>query len=148
MKVIFIKDVKGQGKKGDIKTVKDGYGMNFLIKNGYAVLATEGSVERLNKENGERALEENLLIKEMQDVKKQLEKKPLRFFVTTGKEDRVFGSISSKQIANELKKQGYDIDKKKIKIDGEIASLGFHNVDVELHKQVIAHVKVELIKEK
>ena len=142
MKVIFIKDVKGQGKKGDIKTVKDGYGMNFLIKNGYAVLATEGSVERLNKENSERALEENLLIKDMQDVKKELEKKPLRFFVTTGKADRVFGSISSKQIANELKKQGYDIDKKKMQLASPIKELGTTMVPVKLHPQVTAQLKV------
>ena len=148
MKVIFLKDVKGQGKKGEIKTVKDGYGMNFLIKNGYAVLATAGSMERLEKENSIKALEETLLIKEMQDIKKKLESKPLEFHLRAGKEDQVFGSISTKQISNELKRLGYEIDKKKIKIDGEITSLGMHTVEVELHKQVIAKVKIHVSKEK
>lgn len=146
MKVIFIKDLKGQGKKGEVKEVKDGYGTNFLIKNGYAVAATPINLKRLEKENSEKALEENLLVRDMQDLKKKLEQKPLQFKVKTGEGGKVFGSISSKQIASELKSQGYDIDKKKIKIDGEISTLGIHNVEIELHKQVIAVVKVQLIK--
>lgn len=146
MKVIFIKDLKNQGKKGEVKEVKDGYGMNFLVKNGYAVPATSGNLKHLEKENSEKALEENLLIKDMQDLKKKLEFKPIVFHVKTGSQDRVFGAISTKQISSELKKLGYDIDKKKIKIDGEIASLGTHNVEVELHKKVIATIKVELKK--
>lgn len=146
MKVIFTKDVKGQGKKGEIKEVKDGYGSNFLIKNGYAVQATSNNLSKLNRENTEKALEENLLIREMEDLKKKLTKKPFEFKVKTGKEDRVFGAISTKQIANELKKQGYEIDKKKIKIDGEISTLGIHNVEIELHKKVIATIQVKVVK--
>jgi len=145
MKVILLTDVKGQGKKGDIINVKDGYGM-FLIKDKKAVNATDGSINRLNKENAERALEENLLVKEMQSLKKELEKNRYKFKVKTGEQDRVFGSISTKQIALELKNQGFNIDKKQIRLNNDLASLGTHNVDIILHKQVTATIKVELVK--
>ncbi len=146
MKVIFIKDLKGQGKKGEIKEVKDGYGMNFLIKNGYAVGATPQNLQKLEKENTEKALEENLLIREMEDVKKELEKKVFQFKVKVGDCDKVFGAVSTKQICMELKNSGYDIDKKKIHVDEEISTLGTHIVKVELHKKVIANLKIELVK--
>lgn len=147
MKVIFIKDLKGQGKKGDIKEVKDGYGSNFLIKNGYAVLYTKTSVERLNEENRIKAEQESELIKESKLIKEKLEKLDLKIKVKTGKEDKVFGSVSTKQIVSELQKLNYNIDKKKIKLDTELSSLGTHIVNIELHKQVIAKLKVTLVKE-
>lgn len=145
MKVILLTDVKGQGKKGDIITVKDGYGM-FLIKDKKAVNATDGSINRLNKENAERALEENLLIKEMKTLKGKLESTKISFKVKTGEHDRVFGSVSTKQITNELKNKGFNIDKKQIRLDHELMSLGTHNVDIILHKQVTATIKVVLNK--
>lgn len=145
MKVILLTDVKGQGKKGDIITVKDGYGM-FLIKDKKAVNATDGSINRLNKENAEKALEENLLIKEMKKVKEELERTKISFKVKTGEHDRVFGSVSTKQITNELKGKGFNIDKKQIRLDHELMSLGTHNVDIILHKQVVATVKIVLTK--
>ena len=114
MKVIFLKDVKGQGKKDEIKEVKDGYGMNYLIKNGYAVMATETGVKRLRSEQEENRLQEQLNIKECEEIKKKLEKLKLQFKVKTGKTDQVFGSVSTKQIAQELKVKGYEIDKNKI----------------------------------
>ena len=147
MKVIFIKDLKGQGKKGEIKEVKDGYGSNFLIKNGYAVMYTKTSVERLNEENRIKDLEEKELIKNCKEIKDKLEKIDLKIKVKTGKEDKVFGSVSTKQIVSELQKLNYNIDKKKIKLDSEISSLGTHIVKIELHKQVIVDLKVTLVKE-
>lgn len=146
MKVIFLKDVKKQGKKGEIKDVSDGYGKNFLIKNGYAVLATQTGVKRLNAENEEKKLEENLNIKNCESIKQKLEKTKIKFKMKTGSGDRVFGSVSTKSIAEELKKIGFEIDKKKIKLDSPLTSLGFHNVQIELHKEVIAEIKIELIK--
>lgn len=148
MKVIFLKDVKNQGKKGEIKEVKDGYGMNFLIKNGYAVAATSTGVNRLKKEQAEAALQENLKIKECEKIKEQLEKIMIEIPVKTGEQDRVFGSVSSKQIVSELKRLGYEIDKKGIEIDGGLTSLGVHQVKLTLHKKVIATIKVKLVKQK
>lgn len=146
MKVIFLKDVKGQGKKDEIKNVKDGYGMNYLIKNGYAVMATETGVKRLRNEQEENRLQEQLNIKECEKIKSEIEKLTLKFKVKAGASDRVFGSVSTKSIADELKKNGFNVDKRKIKLDNPLSSLGFHEVEIELHKEVIAKVRVQLIK--
>ena len=146
MKVIFIKDLKGQGKKGEIKEVKDGYGNNFLIKNGYAVIANDSNLKHFNTQKNKELLEENLYIKECEKLKEQLEKLKINIQVKVGKEDKVFGSVSTKQIVTELKKLDYNIDKNKIKIDSPISSLGTHIVKVELHKKVIANLKINLVK--
>ena len=145
MKIILIKDVKKQGKSGDILEVKDGYG-TFLINKGDAVLATSNSVNRLDRENKEKEVKENNLIKECEVIKKKLENLKISFRVKTGEQDRVFGSISAKQIVEELKNKGYNIDKKQVKINNTISALGFHNVDIELHKKVVAKLKIELKK--
>lgn len=147
MKVIFVKDLKGQGKKNEIKEVKDGYGRNFLIKNGYAIEASDSNLKKHNRELETADMMEKLHIKECEELKKQLSKINLKFKVKTGAMDRVFGSISTKLIASELKQKGFDIDKKYIKLEEPIASLGTHNVKVELHKSVVAEVKVTLEKQ-
>ena len=103
MKVILLKDVKKQGKKDDILEVSDGYAENFLIKNGLAVKYTDGSKKRLQNELETRALEEDLLVKKCQSDKEKIEKLTLTFKVKVGKTGKIFGTISSKQIAEELK---------------------------------------------
>ena len=145
MKIILLKDIKKQGKKGDILDVKDGYG-SFLINKKDALLATLNSIERLDKENEKRAKDEQELIKECNKIKEKLEKLTISFKVKTGSQDKVFGSISPKQIIEELRNKGFNIDKKQIKIDTPISTLGFHNVSIELHKSVVANLKVELKK--
>lgn len=147
MKVIFIKDLKGQGKKGEIKTVKDGYGQNFLIKNGYAVIASVGNLKQLQTQNLKKEIQEQTLIKESEELKQKIGKITLKFKVKTGTMDQVFGSISTKQIITELKKHGFNIDKKQVILDNPLSCLGFHNVKIELHKKVNAILKVELVKE-
>lgn len=145
MRVILLKDVKKQGKKDDIIEVKDGYG-TYLINNKLAVLETKGSSKVLNKQKEEAALEESLLLKKCEDIKEKLEKMTLNFKVNTGKNGQVFGQISTKQISDELKKKGFDIDKRKIKLDVPINTLGTTNVKVILHKKVDAILKIHLRK--
>lgn len=147
MKVIFLKDVKGQGKKDEIKEVKDGYAMNFLIKNKLAVKYTSTSNEILLTEQDNRKKKEEQDIKEATILKNKLENMVLKFKVKTGEKDKVFGSISAKQIKEELDNNKIDIDKKKIMIDMPLSTLGYHFVKVELHKKVVAELKVELVKE-
>lgn len=148
MKVIFIKDVKGQGKKNEIKDVSDGYGKNFLINKGLAVLATPTSIKKLELEKQHNKEIENEEKSKANILKEKLSKINLKFFVKTGSQDRVFGSVSPKQIVTELKKNGFNIDKKMIKLDENITSIGFHNVSIELYKNIVADIKVELVKEK
>ena len=145
MKVIFIKDLKGQGKKGDIKEVKDGYG-TFLIKNGIANIANESNLKHYNTLKSKKDLEENLFIKECEKIKDKLEKLKINIKVKVGTQDRVFGSVSSKQIVTELKKLNFDIEKNQVRLDHQLSSLGTHIVNIELHKKVIANLKVNLVK--
>ena len=148
MKVIFKRDVKGQGKKDEVKEVSDGYAQNFLIKKGYAVSATGNNIKNLKKETETRRLEETLLICQMKELKKQIEKLTLKFTAKTGVGDKMFGQISIKQIKKELENQGYNIEKTKILLDHPIMSLGVHNIDIELHKEVIATLKIQVSKGK
>ncbi len=146
MKVIFIKDLKKQGKVNEVKEVSDGYATNFLIKNGYAVKYTKTSGEKLNEDLKNNAKKEEALIKEANNIKEKIEKETLIFKVTCGKNDKVFGSISSKQIEEELSKLGYNIDKKNINIKTPISSLGYYDIEVILHKKVNANLKIKLEK--
>ena len=144
MKVIFIKDLKKQGKVDDIKEVSDGYATNFLIKNGYAVKYTKGSNERLQDDIKARIDKEAEDIKEANKLKDKLSKENIVYEVKTGKDGKVFGNISSKQIVEKLTELGYKIDKKKIVLDLPLNTLGTHNVKIVLHKKVEATLKVIL----
>lgn len=145
MRVILISDVKKQGKKGDIIEVKDGYG-KFLINNHQAVLTTDTSLNRLSEEKQKQKEKEendrNLALK----LKEKLAKEKITFKVKTGANDKVFGSISSKQISEELKKLGYDIDKKQIVIDVPISAIGFFDVNINLYKNVVGVIRIEVVK--
>jgi len=144
MKVIFIKDLKNQGKINDIKEVSDGYATNYLIKNGYAVKYTKTSLDRLNTdlENDKLLDEQNK--KDANELKNKLEKIQIIFSVKTGKDSKVFGTISTKQISEKLKELNYDIDKKKIKILSSINTLGTHVVEVDLYKNIKANLNIVL----
>lgn len=144
MKVIFIKDLKKQGKVNEIKEVSDGYATNFLIKNGYAVKYTKTSNEILNTSIKNAAIEEENNIKEATKIKNELEKKEIIFNVKSGADGRTFGTISTKQIAEKLNEMGYKIDKKQIEIDLALNVVGTHYIKVNLHKKVECKVKVVL----
>ena len=146
MEVIFIRDLKNQGKKGQIKKVKDGYAENFLIKNGYAVKKTKENLSKLNHEQAKKAKEDAENKKQAEELRKKLSKVILEFKVKTGEGDRVFGSISIKQIKDELSKQGFKIEKSQIEIPNTIQSLGFHNININLYPGITSIVKVHVIK--
>lgn len=146
MKVIFVKDLRGQGKRGEIKEVKDGYAKNFLIKNGYASQLNETTLGKYNRECQEQ---KNLDAKMREDanlLKEKLSKLELSFSVKTGKDDRVFGSISQKQVKDALEEKGYNIDKKQIEFDHVISSLGYHDVRINLYKEIFVKIRIKLVK--
>lgn len=142
MKVILLTDVKKQGKKDDVINVSDGYANNFLINKGLAIPYNDTNKKRLERDLKNREEEENAFIKECEELKKKLETITVKFKAKTSKDGRMFGTISNKQIAEELKVLGYDIDKKKIISDHNIDSLGTHIVKIHLHKKVIGDLKV------
>ncbi|MBD8071257.1 50S ribosomal protein L9 [Bacillus sp. PS06] len=145
MKVIFLKDVKGKGKKGEVKNVPDGYANNFLLKQGLAVEATNGNVKTLeakkNKEKQE-AVEE---LNQAKKLKETIEALTVKLTAKSGDGGRLFGSVTSKQIADELAKtHKIKIDKRKFDLPDGIRALGFTNVSVKLHPEVVATVKVQV----
>ena len=145
MQVIFIKDLKSQGKKGEIKEVKDGYAQNFLIKNGYAIKKTDQGIKTLEKEKQEEKALDSLNRQNALKMKEQMEKEILSFKVKTGEHDRVFGSISVKQIKEKLDEK-YNINKNQIIINNPISSLGIHMIEIDLYKDIKANLKIQVIK--
>lgn len=145
MKIIFIENVKGQGKIGEIKNVKDGFA-NFLINEKKAILANESNLNQYNRKVEREKQEEDDLVKELEKVKEKLENTKFQIKVKVGKEDKVFGSVSTKQIVSILKEKGFDVNKNQVLIDSPLSSLGYHNVTIELHKRVKAIAKIELVR--
>ncbi|KYC86284.1 50S ribosomal protein L9 [Heyndrickxia sporothermodurans] len=149
MKVIFLKDVKGKGKKGETKNVADGYAHNFLLKQGLAVEATPGNLKGLD---AQKKKEQQLAAEELQEAKKlkeKLEQITVELKAKSGTGGRLFGSITSKQISEELKKaHDIKIDKRKIEMDDAIRTLGVTKVPVKLHSEVTATLNVHVKEEK
>lgn len=146
MKVILLKDVKKVGKKDTIIEVSDGYANNYLIKNKLAVPYTKRSKEVLDIEINKRNTIENNKIAKYNEIKKALVNKTLTFKVKTGALDKVFGQVSSKQIADELKKMGFNIDKRCLQLDHPLDTLGLHEIEVALHKEVTFKIKINISK--
>jgi large subunit ribosomal protein L9 len=145
MKVILLQDVKKVGKKGEVVTVADGYGQNFLIKRNLAVLSTSYGEKIVAKEKEEERLADIQRKKDAEALKEKLEQLTLEFKISSGKGGRTFGSVSTKNIVEELNKN-YDIkvDKRKFIDARPIQSLGYTKLKIELYKGVIATINVHV----
>ncbi len=145
MKVILLQDVNKVGKKGEIVNVADGYGQNFLIKRNLAVLATAYGKEQVAKAKEEERLADLERKKEAEALKKTLEELTLEFKISSGKEGRTFGSVSTKNIVEELnKKYNIKVDKRKFIDARPIQALGYTKLKIELYKGVIATINVHV----
>ncbi|GKT04357.1 50S ribosomal protein L9 [Furfurilactobacillus sp. WILCCON 0119] len=148
MKVIFLEDVKGRGKRGDIKDVPDGYAQNFLIKNGKAKVASAAAMSQLQGQQRAEAREEAAELADAQALKATLEadETVVEIKAKAGSDSRLFGSIPSKQIAQALEQQfNLKLDKHKIDLPNPIRVLGYTNVSVKLHAQVTAKIRVHVV---
>ncbi len=148
MKVILLEDVKSLGKKGEVVNVNDGYARNLLFKKNLGIEATKQNLNdlKLQKQNNDKLEAERL--EEAKELAKELEKKEVVLAIKTGSDGRVFGSVSTKEIAEAAKEQlGYELDKKKMHLKDAIKSIGTFHVPVKLHPKVTVELKV-VVKEK
>lgn len=144
MKVILIQDVKGKGKKGDIVNVADGYAKNFLLKNNLAKLAT---AEALNENKGQKEAlnfkkEQELL--SAKELANKISKTSIKMFVKCGENGKIFGSITSKEIADTFAKQNIEIDKRKIILKEPIKNTGTYKLEIKLHPEVTVQFILEV----
>ncbi|WP_025681297.1 50S ribosomal protein L9 [Paenibacillus massiliensis] len=147
MKVIFLQDVKGQGKKGQVKEVSDGYASNFLLPKGLVRPATDGNMKVLENQAAAEDRRKQEEKEEAQALAKKLEATAIELKAKAGEGGRLFGAITSKQIAEVLSKQGLKIDKRKIELDEPIRHLGVTQMTVKLHPEVKATLKVQVTEE-
>ncbi|AMA64141.1 MAG: 50S ribosomal protein L9 [Kurthia gibsonii] len=149
MKVIFLKDVKGQGKKGEVKEVSDGYARNVLLKNKSAVEATPQAMSQLQGQKRKEQQNAEAELQAAKDLKVKVEELTVELKSKTGEGGRLFGSITSKQIADELNKaHGIKVDKRKMDLPEAIRTLGVTKVPVKLHPEVTATLKVHVTEQK
>lgn len=145
MKVIFLQDVKGKGKKGEVKNVSEGYARNYLLPNKLAAEANTGNLKTLEvKKQGEQKRAEEKL-NEAKTFKEEIEKLTVEIKAKAGEGGRLFGAVTSKQIAETLNKMKKKVDKRKIELDEPIRSLGYTNVPIKLHPEVTATIRVHVI---
>lgn len=144
MEVIFLADVKGSGKKGEVKNVSDGYAKNFLLKNGLAKVADAGARGDLKNKNESAQFHYAQDKAKMQNLANKLENVPVILSVKVGENGKLFGSITTKEISTEYKKMGYEIDKRKIILADNIKTVGTFPIQIKLFEGVICKTQVQI----
>lgn len=145
MKVILLEDVKSLGKKDDVVEVNNGYGNNFLIKGGKAIVADNANLARLKANQAKEAERKAEELAEAKNLAEQLKGKEYKIQVKIGGNGKMIGSITSSEIADTIEKvSGHKIDKKKIVLKDKINAIGIYDVNVKLHPEVNANIKVEI----
>ncbi|MGN1061216.1 MAG: 50S ribosomal protein L9 [Candidatus Coproplasma sp.] len=144
MKIILLQDVKGQGKKGELKEVNDGYARNFLIKKGLAIEATATKINELNQKQQATAYHKEEELKAMRALANEINGKTFNLNIKVGQSGKVFGSVTAADVSDCLKEAGYEIDKKKIVLDGPIKLVGVYSVALKLAEGVAAKINVDV----
>lgn len=145
MKVILLKDEKKYGKKGDIIEVSDGFAKNYLIPNKIATYATSTALNQAKQLKESEQHKQEVMLMQAKELKDKIEKTQIKLSVKVGENGKVFGSVTSKEISQEFEKQGIIFDKKKIKLDNPIKSIGLFTIKAKLHPQVTANIKLEVV---
>lgn len=148
MKVIFLQDVKGKGKKGEVKEVSVGYAQNFLLKNNVAIEATPGNLSKLEGQQKRVQKDAAEELKDAEALKEKIDGITVEMKAKSGEGGRLFGSITTKQIAEALNKaEGIKVDRRKMELPDAIRALGFTNVPIRIHADVTATLKVHVTEE-
>jgi len=147
MDVILRQDVDNLGSAGAVVTVKDGYARNFLLPRGLAYQATAGNRKRLEAEHASRAKRHAVEVTDMQALAAKLEPLSLTFTMKAGEGDKLFGSVTAADIAEQLKAQGFTIEKKQVELHEPLKALGVYKVPVRLHPEVKPEVRVWVVRE-
>ena len=147
MEIILRHSVENLGKPGDVVTVKNGYARNYLLPHGFAFEATPGNLKRIAQERGRLEAAENDRIGAAQELAKRLEEVQLTFSARVGEEGKLFGSVTSADIAEQLTTQGFHIEKRLIDLHEPIKALGVYRVPVKLHADVKPEIRVWVIKQ-
>ncbi|MEM6782483.1 MAG: 50S ribosomal protein L9 [Bacteroidota bacterium] len=146
MKIILTQDVDTLGIRGDVVEVKNGYGRNYLIPKGMAVVATEGALKRFAEERRQQSHKVERRRTDAEALKTKLEAMPpLVIPMRTGEENRIFGTVTTQQIEELLQEQGVEIDRKKIALKEDIRMTGVYGATVRLHPEYMADVKVQVV---
>jgi large subunit ribosomal protein L9 len=147
MEIVLTRDYEQLGKAMDVIVVKDGYARNFLIPSGIAVPATEGNKKRVAEAKRIAEIREEKMIKEARVRAKKIEQVPCTIPVKVGEEDKIFGSVTAQEIADFLKKEGFEIEKRDVNLEEPIRQLGVYSVNIKLYRDVDAKLKVWVVKE-
>ncbi len=147
MKVLLLKEVDNLGAEGEVVTVKDGYGRNFLIPRGLARMASAGTIRAREEELRQASRKIAQAREEAQATVRRLESLQIDVPARVGEEDRIFGTVTAQQVAVALAAQGFDVDRRKVELNEEIRKLGVYTATVRLHPEVAAQVKVRVVPE-
>ncbi len=147
MDVILLKDVEHLGEAGEIHEVADGYGRNYLIPQGLARVATDGVVRHQREVQRQQARKEAVKKEQAEELKKELEDMQVVFSAKTGEDNRIFGTVTTQQIAVELSNRGFDIDRRDISLDEEIRHVGVYTATISLMDDVAATLDIQVIPE-
>ncbi len=147
MKVILLKEVDNLGDAGDVVKVKDGYGRNYLIPKGLARLATPSAIKTWNEERRQAARRVSRLKDDAETLAGELRKMEVVVPAKVGEENRIFGTVTSQQVAIALAAQGVQVDRRKIELDEDIRLVGVYSASIKLHPEVTAQVKVRVVPE-
>ena len=144
MKVILLSDVKSVGKSNEVVEVSDGYARNFLIKKGLAKEVTSANLNEVKLQTGAKAEHERRALVAAQEAKKILDGKVFKVTARGGADGRLYGAVTAQDISESLKKEGFDVDKKKVVISNPIKNTGIFKTRVKLHPQVTGTLKVKV----
>ncbi len=147
MQIILLDDVEHLGEKGEVHEVADGYGRNYLIPQGLARVATDGAIRQLRDERQQQARKEAAKKEQAEEFKEELEDMQVVFTAKVGEDNRIFGTVTTQQIAVELSNRGFDIDRRDIDLDEDIRFVGAYTASIDIGHGIEATLDIQVIPE-